>query len=175
MDHIPSITINNSRGFGHGFRSPSAKDEWLTPPSILWSLGPFDLDPCAPRERSWPTATPHFSINDDGLSHDWFGRVWLNPPYSKTTQWLERLADHGNGIALVFARTETRWFFTHVWQRASAVFFFKGRIAFYHSSGAVGGSAGAPSCLVAYGRLNVRTNPAVGPYRQAHRSQVKQE
>ncbi|MFY9607384.1 MAG: DNA N-6-adenine-methyltransferase [Blastocatellia bacterium] len=156
MDYIRSIAINNSRGFGHGFRSPSAKDEWLTPLAILRSLGPFDLDPCAPLNRPWPTAAHHLTIEDDGLAHNWFGRVWLNPPYSKTNQWLGRLADHGNGIALIFARTETRWFFRHVWQRASAVFFFKGRIAFHHTSGKVGASAGAPSCLVAYGRLNVQ-------------------
>ena len=24
------------------------KDEWLTPPEIIYSLGEFDLDPCSP-------------------------------------------------------------------------------------------------------------------------------
>ena len=133
-----------------------AKDEWLTPLPIVRSLGSFDLDPCAPVKRPWPTAAHHLTPGDDGLFQRWFGRVWLNPPYSNVSLWLERLADHGNGIALIFARTETRWFFRQVWQRASAVFFFKGRIAFYHVSGSVGGAAGSPSCLVAYGNINVR-------------------
>lgn len=155
MTHFEK-TVKTRRGFLHGFRSVDAKDEWLTPPPIVRSLGPFDLDPCAPVNRPWPTAAHYLTIVDDGLFQRWFGRVWLNPPYSNVGQWLERLADHGDGIALIFARTETRWFFAHVWQPASAVFFFKGRIAFYHVDGAVGSSAGAPSCLVAYGDNNVQ-------------------
>lgn len=31
-------------------------DEWLTPPQLLKCLGPFDLDPCSPVDRPWPTA-----------------------------------------------------------------------------------------------------------------------
>ena len=152
----PLRTFKTRRGFRHGFRSVDAKDEWLTPLHILRSLGPFNLDPCAPVNRPWPTAAHHFTIDDDGLSRRWFGRVWLNPPYSSVSHWLERLADHGDGIALIFARTETLWFFAQVWQRASAVFFFKRRIAFCHPDGAVGDAAGAPSCLVAYGDANLR-------------------
>jgi hypothetical protein len=149
-------TVKTRRGFLHGFRSVAANDEWLTPLPIVRSLGPFDLDPCAPVDRPWSTAAHHFTIDDDGLLQCWIGRVWLNPPYRNARQWLDRLADHGDGIALIFARTETLWFFAHVWQRASAVFFLKGRIAFYHIDGAVGNAAGAPSCLVAYGESNVQ-------------------
>lgn len=153
----PSRTAKTKRGgFLHGFRSVDAKDEWLTPLRIVRSLGHFDLDPCAPVNRPWPTAAHHFTIDDDGLIRRWLGRVWLNPPYSNASQWLERLADHGDGIALIFARTETLWFFAHVWRCASAVFFFKGRIAFYHADGTVGDAAGAPSCLAAYGDTNVQ-------------------
>lgn len=56
--------------------------------------------------------------------------------------------------ALTFARTETKAFFDAVWDKADAVFFFRGRIKFYHVSGREGGSAGAPSILIAYGRDN---------------------
>ena len=129
MTHFEK-TVKTRRGFLHGFRSVMTKDEWLTPLPIVRSLGPFDLDPCAPVNRPWPTAAHHYTINEDGLLQRWFGRVWLNPPYSNISPWLERLSNHGHGIALIFARTETRWFFVHVWQHASAVFFFKGRIAF---------------------------------------------
>lgn len=152
----PLRTVKTRRGFRHGFRSVGANDEWLTPLSIIRSLGPFDLDPCAPVNRPWPTAAHQFTIDDDGLFQPWFGRVWLNPPYSSASPWLERLADHGDGIALIFARTETRWFFAHVWQRASAVFFFKRRIAFCSLDGSVGNAARAPSCLVAYSDGNLR-------------------
>ena len=88
-----------------------ATDEWLTPPQLLKALGPFDLDPCAPVERPWPTARVHYTRSDDGLAQRWFGFVWLNPPYGQATgRWLERLHLHGDGLALVFARTETAWF-----------------------------------------------------------------
>ena len=144
------------QGFLHGFRSAEAKDEWLTPPEIVRALGTFDLDPCSPVNRPWPTALRHLTVEDDGLMHEWQGRVWLNPPYGdETGVWLRRLADHGNGVALVFARTETVWFFDAVWRRAAAVFFFRGRVAFYHVTGEQGDAAGAPSCLVAYGADNV--------------------
>jgi hypothetical protein len=102
-------------------------------------------------------ANANFNKEDgDGLSRHWFGRVWCNPPYGrKTFDWLGKLADHGNGIALIFARTETNGFHAQVWDRASAVFFLKGRVNFYNKSGVKGDRANAPSCLVAYGANNV--------------------
>lgn len=132
------------------------KDEWLTPPHILKALGEFDLDPCSPVNRPWETAGMHYTVEDDGLKHPWHGRVWLNPPYGQETgKWLDRLADHGNGIALIFARTETRMFFEHVWRRADAVLFIEGRLHFHHVDGTrAAANAGAPSCLVAYGYEN---------------------
>jgi hypothetical protein len=151
------------QGFLHGFRSAEAKDEWLTPPEIVRALGTFDLDPCSPVNRPWPTALRHLTVEEAGLMHDWTGRVWLNPPYGdETGVWLRRLADHGNGVALVFARTETAWFFDTVWQRADAVFFFRGRIAFFHVTGEQGDAAGAPNVLVAYGADNVSAVKASG-------------
>lgn len=136
------------------------KDEWLTPPEIIKDLGEFDLDPCAPLEekRPWDTATKHYTINDDGLNQDWIGRVWCNPPYgNKTFEWLSKLAEHSNGIALIFARTETKGFHSQIWERANAIFFFKGRLSFYHVTGIKGNAANAPSCLVAYGQNNVES------------------
>jgi len=127
---------------------------WLTPPEIVDALGPFDLDPCAaPSPRPWPTAHRHIELPEDGLAADWAGRVWLNPPYSfEAWRWLERLADHGHGTALVFARTETAGFVRTVWQRAHGVLFLHGRLHFHHQDGSrARANSGAPSCLVAYG------------------------
>lgn len=131
----------------------AGKTEWLTPPWILDKLGEFDLDPCSPIERSWDTAKHHFTIDDDGLNKEWFGQVYCNPPYGKeATVWLNKLSKHGNGIALIFARTETEMFFKEVWSKADAILFIKGRLFFHHVTGEVGRSnAGAPSVLVAYG------------------------
>ena len=131
-------------------------DEWLTPPSIIESLGQFDLDPCSPEARPWDIAKSHYTKIDNGLSKDWHGRVWCNPPYGRDTFiWLDKLAKHGNGIALIFARTEAKGFHEQIWDKADAVFFFKGRIKFYYVTGVQGDSANAPSCLVAYGKNNI--------------------
>jgi hypothetical protein len=130
--------------------------EWLTPPELIEALGAFDLDPCSPVSRPWDTARAHFTIEDDGLSKDWTGRVWLNPPYDdKAEVWLKRLADHGNGIALIFARTDTRAFHAQVWDRADAALFIKGRVAFYTVAGIARRANGAPSVLAAYGEQNI--------------------
>lgn len=127
------------------------KDEWLTPPYIIKALGTFDLDPCSPINRPWDTAVKHYNVNDNGLRLPWCGRVWLNPPYGRETfVWLARLAEHGSGIALIFARTETIGFHEQIWQKAHAVFFFKGRLKFHHVDGTQGGTSNAPSCLVSY-------------------------
>lgn len=134
------------------------KDEWLTPPHVLAALGLFDLDPCAPIEPPWPTAARRFTVLDDGLKQPWSGRVWLNPPYGRETgTWLARLAEHGNGVALIFARTETEMFHEHVWEKADAVLFLRGRLHFHHVCGKrADHNGGAPSCLVAYGANNAR-------------------
>lgn len=136
------------------------KDEWLTPPEIIKSLGVFDLDPCSPHpdRRPWPTADNHFHEEINGLSMEWYGRVWCNPPYGKNTFiWIDKLATHGNGIALIFSRTETKGFHEHIWERADAIFFFKGRLRFYHVNGERGGTANAPSCLVIFGKNNIES------------------
>lgn len=133
-------------------KTETGKDEWLTPPHITEELGPFDLDPCSPINRPWNTANVHYTVDDDGLNQNWSGGVWCNPPYGRVAaNWLEKCSNHNNCIALIFARTETKMFFNHVWDSASAVLFIKGRLKFHHVDGSQGGTAGAPSVLVAYG------------------------
>lgn len=166
------IKTNNSRpalnvdpgcgtrsGIGSHHSASSGNDEWLTPPEIIKALGIFDLDPCSPICRPWDTALHHLNVNDDGLSCDWFGRVWCNPPYGlEATRWLNKLASHGNGIALIFARTETKMFFQEVWPKASGILFIEGRLFFYRVNGEKAKSnSGAPSVLVAYGEDNSET------------------
>ena len=126
-------------------------DEWLTPPNIIHALGEFDLDPCSPIVRPWDTAKNHFTIEDDGLNKEWEGRIWCNPPYGRETfRWLNKLAQHGKGTALIFSRTETIGFHSEVWNKANGIFFFKGRLRFHYVDGTQGDSANAPSCLVSY-------------------------
>lgn len=141
------------KGIGSHQSAKMGKDEWLTPPWIIEKLGRFDLDPCSPIVRPWDTAGRHYNQIEDGLSREWQGRVWLNPPYGReSADWLHRLAEHGRGTALIFARTETAMFFEYVWRRATSLLFLEGRLHFHHVDGSrAGANAGAPSVLVAYG------------------------
>ncbi len=145
-------------GIGGHHSARSRTDEWLTPPAIIAALGgthSFDLDPCSPIDRPWPTAKHHFTVEDNGLRQKWFGRVWLNPPYSTALlgKFMGRMAEHQRGIALIFARTETDAFHRFVWDSASAVLFMRGRINFHLADGTrAGGNAGAPTVLCAYGQ-----------------------
>jgi hypothetical protein len=65
---------------------------------LVKQLGSFDLDPCTPVHPPFVHARVNFTIQDDGLSKAWFGRVYMNPPYGKGMElWMERLKNHGNG------------------------------------------------------------------------------
>lgn len=131
--------------------------EWLTPPEIIKALGKFDLDPCAHPRQYYRTATMMISPPADGLSVEWSGRVWLNPPYGATVlpKWMNRMSQ-STGIALVPSRTEVeRWFFPFVWEAASAILFVRGRIYFHRPDGSTEGNAGHGSVLVAYGASEI--------------------
>jgi len=156
------------KGFTHESTYNESK-EWYTPRPIFEALGlQFDLDPCSPGRGvvPWIPAKTHLTVCKNGLASQWMGRVFLNPPYgTDTPKWLKRLVEHGNGIALVFARTDTKWFHDYV-SKADAICFIRGRVAFvpakYASEYNKGlytpkGGCGAPSMLVAYGKDNAET------------------
>jgi len=133
-------------------------DVWLTPPDLIKSLGVFDLDPCCPNNLPWKTANKFYSLDngEDGLSLSWNGRIWLNPPYSNWVQCIEKLKNHGDVIALIFARTETKCFFDHIWNDADSILFLKRRVKFVKANLSGGGSSTAPSVLIAYGENNTK-------------------
>lgn len=147
-------------GIGGHQSAAAGSTIWLTPPHIIDALGgwaSFDLDPCAaPRPQPWRTAQ-HMITEDlaDGLGMEWWGRVYLNPPYTAAdiARWLAKLADHGQGTALIFARTETEAFQRQVWERASGLLFVEGRLHFHYPDGLRAKfNGGAPSVLCAYGQ-----------------------
>lgn len=131
-------------------------DEWITPPYLIDQLGPFDLDPCADVHQPWPCATTQWIFEDMGLMRQWFGRVWLNPPYGpESPHWLAKLAAHNNGIALIYARVETRWWRHTIWKKAAAVLLCYRRIQFYRPNGTLHPNRStAPNALIAYGENN---------------------
>lgn len=92
----------------------------------------------------------------NGLSMPWQGLVWLNPPYGPPKiiePWMQRMAEHRDGIACIFARTETRCWFQYVWPIATAVLFVKGRPHFHRpvTGERAKANSGAPVALIAYG------------------------
>ncbi|MAI35064.1 MAG: adenine methyltransferase [Rhodopirellula sp.] len=144
-------------GMGTHQKAGNGEKIWLTPPDLINALGPFDLDPCFSNPRPWATANEHFGPESaggfGGLFEDWFGLVWCNPPYDQDAgKWLSKCADHGSAIALVFARTETEQFHRQIWERATGLFFFEGRLTFCYPNGSLASAnGGAPSVLVCYG------------------------
>jgi hypothetical protein len=88
----------------------------------------------------------------DGLAHDWEGLAFVNPPYGpEVGRWLDKCADHGNAIALVFARVETVAM-QRALRQADLVAFLAGRLTFLQPDLTPGKyNGGAPSMLLAYG------------------------
>ena len=164
-----------------GAQHPSTGNDFLTPPELLVAMGalrlsrdgdyvlgadPFTLDPAASYRQPWPTARTMYTQYEDGTTRPWKGETWLNPPYGKDLYlWLARLAAHGNGMALIYARTDTQGFHSQVWERADALYFFEGRL-FFHApvTGGIlmdrrGGNrkqnSGGPMCLAVYGSKSI--------------------
>jgi len=128
----------------------------LTPKWMIDALGPFDTDPCAATMRPWDIGTAcNWTAKDDGLAQVWKGFVWLNPPFHRyeVGRWIDALASHGHGIALVHARTEAGWF-EPIWRKADHLFFLADRIKFCRPDGTEQpANSGAPVVLVGFGAL----------------------
>lgn len=111
-------------------------DRWLTPPTIVESLGEFDLDPCGAPQHLLAKHTYLLENGDDGLRDPWYGRVWMNPPYGRTMRvWVERLVSHGKGTCLIPVATGTKLWQEVVWREASAIHFYRHRVKFLRRDG----------------------------------------
>lgn len=148
-DNMPVAKSNRAKGIG-GHTKPikGVTDVWLTPLEIIKALGEFDLDPCG---ESFHKTANHI-YEERGLDQEWFGRVWLNPPYSEVETWLNRLVEHGRGIALVFARTEVKWA-QEIIPKADSIFFPRGRYYFLTRELKRKGNAGGPSMFLSFGEI----------------------
>lgn len=134
--------------------------EWYTPPEIIQALGEFDLDPCTSEIAYNLNHSAHrfFTKEDDGLSKKWSGRVWLNPPYEQPTitRFIERMALHGNGIALLYNRCDNKMFHEIIFPKADSICFLRDRIYFYRPDGTRGDRPGSGSVLIAFGENNTK-------------------
>jgi phage N-6-adenine-methyltransferase len=92
----------------------------------------FTLDPCATPENT--TCQQFFTANDDGLSHQWNGVVFMNPPYGYSIgNWIRKAYTStlfgATVVGLIPAKTETRWWHDFV-MRAAEIRLIKGRMRF---------------------------------------------
>jgi hypothetical protein len=76
--------------------------EWFTPEDIIAAarevMGAIELDPASCEQANGVVrATNYFTSENDGLTQEWHGRVWMNPPYGKDdgesnqARWLAKL------------------------------------------------------------------------------------
>ena len=133
-------------------KTEDTTNTWLTPPELLQELGEFDLDPCAATGRPWDCARVNYTREDDGLTKEWFGRIWCNPPYgSEAGPFLKKMSEYnGPGLCLIFVRSDTRVWHDYILSSAKYIFFLKGRLKFCRIDGKAAAPANAPSCLVAW-------------------------
>ena len=131
----------------------SYTDSWTTPLDFFKLLNDefsFDLDPCATPENAKCKA--FYTEYDDGLTQMWWGRVFVNPPYSRITEWLVKCWNAACNeakivVALVPSKTDTAWWHDLA-MRADEIRFVRGRLRF-------GGSkenAPFPSAVLIYDR-----------------------
>lgn len=125
-----------------GARSEDAGDSWGTPPQWIAlahdTMGGIDLDPATnAKAQETVGAAKFFTKEDDGLSKKWFGRVWMNPPYSQplVTKFAEKLVteiEAGNvtqACVLVNNATDTK-FLQNMLKHCAAALFPSGRVSF---------------------------------------------
>jgi len=136
--------------------SIGASDEWYTPKEIFTALDEvFDLDPCSPGSGHWVPARNIFTKEDDGLTKEWNGFVFMNPPFGGRNghvPWLKKFLEHGNGIAIVRAYTSSAWFHEYA-IKADAMCFPKGKTKFIRADGTVGSAPGHGIVLLACGTV----------------------
>jgi len=125
-------------------------NSWLTPLWLVNELGEFDLDPCGFQYHK--TAKKIYELPFNGLTASWLGRVWLNPPYGKHQQsWMYKMQEHGSGIALIFARLETKWIQRFL---VNGFFQIEGRISFLKEDLTEDSNAGTGSILIPFSRYD---------------------
>jgi phage N-6-adenine-methyltransferase len=117
--------------------------EWYTPAEIIKLardvMGGIDLDPASSVvANAIVRAERIYTTEDDGLTHAWHGRIWLNPPYAKglVDRFCASLREEyeagrvTEAIVLVNNATDTAWY-QRLAEVAPAVAFPRGRLRYW--------------------------------------------
>lgn len=135
-------------------QTETTSDDYYTPKWIFDTLElHFDLDVASPPHPTHVPCDRYYTQADDGLTQPWHGRVWLNPPYSKPSPWVERFCAHANGVALLPTSNGQWW--RSLWQQHKVQFVPMKPIRFIAGDGRKIGTMPLPVWLVAIGDDNV--------------------
>lgn len=117
----------------------SVRDDWETPADLFLTLNRrwgFEIDAAASEANA--KAKIFFTKEQDGLTRDWSGITWVNPPYGRVVgQWVKKglIESSRWGVPVVMllaARTDTLYFHNYI-MKAAEIFFIKGRLRFVGS------------------------------------------
>jgi len=121
----------------------SGENEWYTPSFIIEaareSMGNIDLDPASNKlANETVKAENYYTIYDNGLTKEWYGNVWLNPPYSQPeiSNFSNKVTalEFTQACVLVNNATETAWF-QNMMSKCTCVCFLKGRVKYNDKNG----------------------------------------
>lgn len=126
----------------------SGENEWYTPQYIIDSakivMGEIDLDPASSElANKIVQAKNYYTVKEDGLKQDWYGKIWLNPPYSQPeiNNFAEAVVSkkYNEIMILVNNATETNWFRVMA-EKSNAICFVNRRLKFIDKNGNPSGS-----------------------------------
>lgn len=141
------------------YEAPGKSDEWYTPKYVFDALGcEFYMDVACPEDRTYVSTPAIKFLTSGSLETGWEGFVWMNPPFGKDKmQWIQKIIDHKNGIALLPDRSSSTW-----WQYAAShsecILQVNTRIRFIAPDSSRGNNiSGVGTTLFAFGEEAVQT------------------
>jgi len=137
------MAIDESKWYGQ-----NKKDNWQTP---SWLYEPIDdicnidLDPCAGSDTEIGDENWSIARGEDGLEREWFGTVFVNPPFSNKSEWVNKIEAELSNTDLILLVTPDStdvqsWWHDGIVPNVSYVWFAEGRISYIDPDEVVGGS-----------------------------------
>ena len=127
----------------------TGNNQWFTPAPYLTMarevLGEIDLDPATHEiAQQSVKASKFYTEEDNSLTKEWHGRIWLNPPYAQPEigHFADKMVEESSSgrveqaIMLTHNYTDTAWF-QKLARAASSICFTRGRIRFISPTGEI--------------------------------------